>query len=66
MLNVLKNPQFHIFLRALAALVIGPVLLVYGDRHKLIGLTILGAGTMLVDGYTLLKSLHALTDNDRQ
>ena len=62
MLFVLKNPQFHVFLRALAAFVIGPLLLFYGDRYNNLILSLLGAGTMIVDGYTFGKSLNSLEE----
>ena len=60
MLFVLENPYFHVFLRALAALVIGPILLYYGDMYNNRVLIALGIGTMIVDGYTLLKSINSI------
>lgn len=52
------DPRIHVLLRFIAVFFIGPILLykgyrVYNDRL----LMLLGLGTILVDSYTLYKSI---------
>lgn len=51
------KPEFHILLRIIAVFFIAPILIYKGYLYNDKILLILGVGTLIIDGFTLYKSI---------
>ena len=56
----LVDPRLHTFLRALAAFVVAPYLMLIGHQHNLPGVLWIGIITFLVDAALFFKSIQLL------
>lgn len=54
------NPETHIWFRGIALFIVAPILIIKGRQYNDNMLTLIGVGTLLIDGYTFMLSLKSV------